>query len=125
MCEENRITRNHYKQETKKGIFFPPNWLRLLIHEAISPICNQNLDIRMSKERPKRNIIQKKYVSGYTGSFICLIFLEMFMNVKFTASGGFKEYLEMLAFRPLGMGGGENSQKASFNCKAGLKTRFV
>ncbi|XP_033010528.1 protein Jumonji isoform X2 [Lacerta agilis] len=35
--------------------------MRLLIHEAISPICNQNLDIRMSKERPKRNIIQKKY----------------------------------------------------------------
>lgn len=87
MCEENRITRNHYKQETNKQTKKdrpPQNWLRLLIHEAIVPICNQNPDIRMSKERPKRNIIQKKYVSGCTVYHLSLWFLEMSVNVKLT-----------------------------------------
>lgn len=44
--------------------FSPPRIAAAVIHEAIVPFLHQNLDTRMSKERPKRNIIQKKYVSA-------------------------------------------------------------
>lgn len=70
MRKESRITRYHYKQPPPPwifSVFFKIFFLIVsaLIHEAIVPFCNQNLDTRMSKERPKRNIIQKKYVSGH------------------------------------------------------------